>query len=97
MLSRYERRRLREIEGWFEANDPGLAAYVGTAPAKWPPDRWCLLTTAAVVVGVALVLIGAVLGVPVLVFIGACLGIGAVSWHYGSRGDPDSHEHPQTW
>ncbi|CAM01790.1 Protein of unknown function (DUF3040) [Saccharopolyspora erythraea NRRL 2338] len=98
MLSWYERRRLREIEYWFEANDPGLAAYVGTAPARWPPDRWPFLTTAAIVTGVALFVLGVVLSAPVLIFTGVTLGIGGLSWRYGSRGDQGSpHEHPQMW
>ncbi|EQD87468.1 Protein of unknown function (DUF3040) [Saccharopolyspora erythraea NRRL 2338] len=82
MLKRYERRRLREIELWFEANDPGLAAFVRAAPAVPAKDREARSLTSAGLVGALFVMIGGVLAVPVLVFIGSALGIGAFCWLY---------------
>ncbi|WP_165968593.1 DUF3040 domain-containing protein [Saccharopolyspora elongata] len=75
MLSRYERRRLREIEDWFETNDPSLVDYVRTAEQS-SGHRQIKIVTAAATVGVLIFLLGLVLAVPSAILLGLLLGLG---------------------
>lgn len=80
MLSRYERRRLREIENWFETNDPTLVDYV--RPAEQPSLDWqCRLLVAAAAIGVLIFLLGLLLAVPSALLLGLLLGIGGFWLH----------------
>ncbi|MEV4732973.1 DUF3040 domain-containing protein [Saccharopolyspora sp. NPDC049426] len=77
MLSRYERRRLHEIERWFEENDPRFAASVRHPP----PDT---LTVRRRRLAIAVALLGALVFAagPGLIFIGISLGVGALAVRY---------------
>lgn len=87
MLSRYERRKLREIELWFESTDPGLVEYVRTAPVKPSQDRRLRLLSITAIIGAFLLVVGAVLSLPVLVLVGGFLGVGGLSCHYWLKGE----------
>ncbi|WP_406689473.1 DUF3040 domain-containing protein [Saccharopolyspora sp. ID03-671] len=82
MLSRSERRRLREIERWFEENDPRFAEAV----KKPPPDpatrnRRCVAMSVSAV-GVLVFLLGLLAISPVVIFIGIALGVGGIAVRY---------------
>lgn len=75
MLSRYERKRLREIENWFETNDPTFVDYVRTGE-QFVLAWQCTLLVSASAVGVLIFVLGLLLAVPSAVLLGLFLGLG---------------------
>ncbi|WP_235883354.1 DUF3040 domain-containing protein [Saccharopolyspora elongata] len=86
---------MREIELWFEENDPGLAAYVREAPVRSPPDRRLRLLSATMVAGFVSLLGGIVVSLPALVLLGICLVVGGFAYMYYLKdvaGRPADHD-----
>ncbi|MFC7344784.1 DUF3040 domain-containing protein [Saccharopolyspora griseoalba] len=77
MLSRYEKRRLREIEKWFVQDDPRFAEYVRTGIKQ----RRALVRAldALIPVGLLVLVLGLLVGLPLVVFLGICCAIGGVA------------------
>lgn len=93
MLSRHERRQLREIEHWFEENDPGLVAYVRMAPLRSAPDWRIRMLSATAILGVVFLFAGVVLNLPGLVFLGICLGAGGLCSRYYLKASTTQRAH----
>lgn len=94
MLSRYERRRLREIEDWFVSDDPEFAERVATGPMPSSAQRRIL--RALIVTGIVIVLLGIVLAVPALVFLGIACALGGIALSMWRR-DDRSGDHERRW
>ncbi|MBQ0927100.1 DUF3040 domain-containing protein [Saccharopolyspora endophytica] len=92
MLSRDERRRLREIEDWFVSDDPAFAERVATGPMPSSTQRRFLRTLIAT--GIVIVVFGIVLAVPALIFLGLACTLGATALSVWRRQDEsrDGHE-----
>ena len=82
MLSRYERRRLHEIERWFEENDPRFAASVKHPPPDTLTVRRRRLAIAVALLGALVFTSGILAAGPGLIFIGISLGVGALAVRY---------------
>ncbi|MEB3366554.1 DUF3040 domain-containing protein [Saccharopolyspora mangrovi] len=94
MLSRHERRQLREIEHWFEETDPGLVAYVRRAPVRSTADWQTRMLSATATLGGVFLLGGIVLNLPSLIFLGICLGAGGLSCRYYWKVGTPPRAHP---
>ncbi|GAA2363808.1 hypothetical protein GCM10009854_49420 [Saccharopolyspora halophila] len=79
MLSRYEKRRLREIEAWFVQDDPRFAEYVRTGVNAHPGGNLVRTLNTLVGIGLVVVVLGSLAGLPLMVFIGICCAIGALA------------------
>ncbi|WP_447002220.1 DUF3040 domain-containing protein [Saccharothrix isguenensis] len=79
-MTRYERRQLRRIERWLEATDPALAcALSGRTTIRRPAHRTSTRASAALL-GIALVVGGAAVYLP-MVFAGCLLLMTAACLH----------------
>lgn len=79
MLSRYEKRRLREIEARFVQDDPRFAEYVRTGADVRADGALVRTLNALVPIGLVVVVLGLLAGLPLVVFIGLCCAIGALA------------------
>jgi hypothetical protein len=75
MFTPYERRQLRQIEQWFEEDDPQLAKTLRTGPVRKPSMAPQI---AAIVVACALAVLGVLTGAFILLFGAAIAGVTAV-------------------
>ncbi|TWG08563.1 DUF3040 domain-containing protein [Saccharopolyspora dendranthemae] len=82
MLNRDERRRLHEIERWFEENEPRFAESVKRPPPDPATRRRRTAAIVVAVVGGLVLLAGLVMISPVVVFLGISLGVGALAVRY---------------
>lgn len=72
MLSRDERRQLREIEAWFMQDDPRFAENFRTDAGSDSPGRMLYLLVPA---GAATTIMGLAAGLPIVVFLGICCAV----------------------
>lgn len=82
MLSRDERRRLHEIERWFEENDPRFAESVKHPPPDRATSRRRRVAIAVAMLGLLVFATGLVAVSPGLVFVGISLGVGGLAVRY---------------
>lgn len=82
MLNRDERRRLHEIERWFEENEPRFAESVRRPPPDAGTLRRRRAAIAVAVLGCLVLFAGLVIVSPVVVFLGISLGVGALAVRY---------------
>jgi hypothetical protein len=82
MLSRYERRRLQEIERWFEENDPRFAESVKHPPPDRATSRRRWAAIAVALLGALVFLTGLLAASPGLIFVGISLGVGGIAVRY---------------
>jgi hypothetical protein len=77
VLSRYEKRRLREIEEWFIQDDPRFAERVRTGSR--PGGALVRAFNALIPVGLVVLVLGLLVGLPLVVFLGICCAIGGLA------------------
>ncbi|SFS31457.1 DUF3040 domain-containing protein [Saccharopolyspora flava] len=82
MLSRSERRRLREIERWFEENDPRFAASVRNPPPDPVTRTRRRVAMSVSALGVLVFFLGLLAFSPLVIFIGIALGVGGLAVRY---------------
>jgi hypothetical protein len=75
MLSRNERRQLREIEKSVEIDDPAFAALLRETPTQPMPRPHYRLAAAAALAGMLTALFGLLVLSPLLMLGGACLAL----------------------
>ena len=76
MLNRDERRQLREIEAWFVKDDPRFAEYVRNGR---PSGALLRVLNSLIPVGLAVLVLGLLIGLPVVVFCGICCAVGGLA------------------
>jgi hypothetical protein len=74
MFTPYERRQLRQIEEWFEQDDPDLARILRSGPARKPSP---VPHVVAICVTVALGVLGVLTGAFMLIFGAMISGVAA--------------------
>lgn len=83
MFTPYERRQLRQIEEWFEADDPQLAKSLRAGPVR---KLSATPQVIAIIVACALAVLGFMTGAFVLLFAAAISGIIAAGLASNRRG-----------
>jgi hypothetical protein len=83
MFTPYERRQLRLIEEWFEADDPELASTLRAGPVR-RPRAWP--QTVAIVVACVLATLGIMTGAFVLIFSAMVTAVLVGYWIVNRRG-----------
>lgn len=82
MLSRDERRKLQQIERWFEENDPRFAASVKHPPPGPTTRRLRRAAITAALLGVLVFVTGLLVASPAVIFVGISLGVGCLAVRY---------------
>lgn len=85
MFTPYERRQLRQIEQWFEQDDPQLARTLRSGPTKKPSNA---PRTIAICAAVSLGLLGIMTGVFMLILSATIAGLVAALMIAGQRKTP---------